>query len=89
MNDYRSIVKDAAKRKLVDLTKAFLEIIDELKKEDGEKLKNFSSISSKWMNSEEVEVLMPFLALMTDCKKDILRKRILDKAGELSRELDN
>lgn len=89
MDDYRSIIKEAAKRKLIDLGKAFLEIIDELKKEEVSKLDKFSSVSQVWISKDELDILLPFLSIIDDCKKDILRKRILDKMNELCRELEH
>jgi hypothetical protein len=87
--DYREIIKDAAKRKLVDLAKSFLEIVDELKKEDTAKLDKFSSAAKLKISQEDLNLVLPFLSLFDDCKKEIIRKRILDRMNELSRELDN
>jgi hypothetical protein len=89
VDDFRSIVKEAAKRKLIDLSKLFLDIVDELKKEDLAKLEKFSSVSKYWISEDDLKIVSPFLLLLDDCKKDILRKRILDKMNELCRELDN
>lgn len=80
--DYKDIIKDAAKRKLIDLGKEFLDILDELKLEDAAKVQKIDSISG------DLEHLRPFLYLLDETKVKILRKRILDKMNSLTRELE-
>jgi len=86
VDSYKEIVAAAAARKLIDLAKEALEIFDELHEEDKSKLEKFkrSAEQAGWTG---VEFVSPFLELVDDTKKDILRKRILDKANELKRQL--
>lgn len=86
MDSFKEVLAAAAARKLIDLAKEALEIFDELFEEDKAKLEKFQCAADKagW---ENVELVSPFLELIDDSKKDILRKRILDKANELKREL--
>ena len=87
--DYKDIIKDAAKRKLVDLAKSFLDILDELKKEEAGKVEKFLSIAQENGLGDQAKALRPFLFLLDDNKKEIVRKRILDRMNELVREFEN
>lgn len=87
--DFREIIKDAAKRKLLDLAKVYLDIIDELKKEEVAILDKFTEIANAKGLGEDFIRMRPFLCLIDDNKKDIIRKRILDKTNELIRELES
>lgn len=82
--DYKDIIREAASRKLIDLGKDVLDIIDELKQEDAAKVSKINSIDK----SGELDHLQPFLYLLDDTKIKILRKRILDKMNSLIRELE-
>jgi hypothetical protein len=86
--DFREIVRSAAKAKLICLTKVFLDILDELRKEDAAKVEKFISIAEENGLGEQAKILRPFLFLLDDNKKEALRKRVLDRANELARELD-
>lgn len=86
--DFRDIIRDAAKRKIVDLAKNFLDIIDELKKEDQDKVENFIVFAESNGLGEQARNLRPFLFLINDNKKKVLRKRILDTTNSLLRELE-
>ena len=87
--DFREIVRDAAKRKLIELAKVCLDIIDELKKEESSKVSNFVVVAEENGFGEKACTMKPFLFVLNEEKKDIIRKRILDKTNELARELDN
>lgn len=86
--DFREIVREAAKRKLIDLAKVCLDIIDELKKEDAAQVEKILTIVQNNGCGENIQSLRPFLFLLDDNKKEIIRKRILDKTNELIRELE-
>jgi hypothetical protein len=86
--DFRTIIKNAASRKLVDLAKTFLDIVDELKKEEQSKIESFMTLAESNGLGEQARNIYPFLFLLSDNKKEILRKRILDKTNEMIRELD-
>jgi len=87
--DFRSIIKDAAARKLLDLAKVFLEILDELKKEEESKSEKFSSLAEQWgLKGRDLAAFLSVVITFDSCKKDILRKRILDKTNQLTRELE-
>lgn len=82
--DYKDIIREAASRKLVDLGKEFLDIIDELKQEDAAKVSKVSAIDK----TGTLDTLQPFLYLLDDAKIKILRKRVLDRMNSLIRELE-
>lgn len=86
--DYREIIRTAATRKIVELAKVFLDILDELKKEDQNKVDNFIIVAESNGLGEQARILRPFLFLLNDNKKEILRKRVLDEANGLIRELE-
>lgn len=86
--EYKEIIRHAAKRKILDSAKTFLDIIDELKKEDIIKVNNFMAVAEENGLGEQAKALRPFLFLLDDGKKEILRKRILDRTNELIRELE-
>lgn len=79
--DYKEVIRNAASEKLTELAKEFLTILDELKFEDAAKVDKVISLN------EDFEIFRPFLFLVDDTKKDILRKRTLDKLNKLLREL--
>ena len=79
--DYKEVIRNAASEKLTELAKEFLTILDELKFEDAAKVDKVISLN------EDFEIFRPFLFLVDEPKKDILRKRTLDKLNKLLREL--
>jgi len=79
--DYKEVIRNAASEKLTELAKEFLAILDELKFEDAAKVDKVISLN------EDFEIFRPFLFLVDDTKKDVLRKRTLDKLNKLLREL--
>ena len=82
--DYKEIIREAASRKLSDLGKAFLDIIDELKQEDAAKVAKINAIDKTGVLAD----LQPFLFLLDETKVKIMRKRILDEMNSLKRELE-
>lgn len=85
--DYKAIVQVAAERKLIDLYKVFLRVLDELREEQQESLANFEEALEKCETPADVARLLPFLEVVSEAKKQQLRKRILDCANDLIREL--
>lgn len=86
--EYKEIIRNAAGRKLLDLAKYCLDIVDELRKEDVTKIENFLSAAEENGFGQQARALKPFLFLIDNNKKEIIRKRILDKTNELVRELE-
>ncbi len=86
---YQDIVRDCARRKLIDLAKSFLDIIDELRKEDSNKVNNFIAMADENGFGENARKIRPFLYLLDENKKEIVRKRVLDEMNKLARELDS
>lgn len=86
---YQDIVRDAASRKIVDLTKSFLDIIDELKKEDAMRVVKFLAVAEENGFYEKANTLKHFLYLLDENKKETIRKRVLDRANDLRRELES
>ena len=84
--DYKEIVRAAAERKLVDLYKFFLDIIDEIKQDQDEGIENFKEALGECSNLDDIERLLVFLGISCSKKKQ-LRKMVLDKANDLIREL--
>ena len=82
--DYKDIIREAAARKLLDLGKDFLNIIDELRDEDAAKVSKLNAIDKGGVFNE----LQPFLYLLDDTKIKIVRKRVLDRMNSLIRELE-
>lgn len=81
-------MRAAAQRKLIDLAKFYLDIIDELKKEEQNKVENFITVAEANGLGDLARNLRPYLFLLNENKKEALRKRVLDKTNELIRELD-
>lgn len=88
MDDYKKVIGQAAARKVIVLAKEFLEIIEELEVEEESKIEKFENAARKFDVNEQLDVLVPFLYLIDKKKKETLRKRILDKANSLVRELE-
>jgi hypothetical protein len=87
--NYQEIIRDIGKRKIIELAKTFLDIIDELKKEEVAKISNLLAVAENNGLGEKISPLRPLLFLLDDNKKEILRKRVLDKTNDLIRELDS
>jgi hypothetical protein len=87
--EYKEIIRHSARTKLIELAKSFLDIVDELKKEDISKVDKMLAIAEENGLGEQTKHLRPFLFLIDDSKKEIIRKRVLDLTNELIRELEN
>jgi len=85
--DYREIVAAAAERKLVELYKFFLDMLDELKQDQDDNIHKFRRALQECDDVNDVEPLVFFVETLSDSKKQQMRKKILDKANSLIREL--
>ena len=85
--DYRSIIAAAAERKLIDLYKFFLDIVDEIKQDEDKGVENFKKAMGECKSVEGLDPLLIFLGPLNENKKQQQRKRILDRANDLIREL--
>lgn len=84
--DYKQIIAAAAERKLIEMYKFFLDIVEEMKQDQEEGVENFKKALEECSNIKDVGPLLYFLG-MSENKKQIIRKRILDRANDLIREL--
>ena len=79
--EYKEVIRNAASDMLTELSTEFLTILDELKFEDAAKVEKIIQLN------EAFETFRPFLFLVDEPKKNLLRKRVLDRMNKLQRDL--
>lgn len=88
--NYKQIIKVAASEKLKELSKEFLQMLDEIKSEEESQSSKLLNLLAPHTNldSETLKSIISLSLVLGEPKKSIIRKRILDKYNTLKRELE-
>lgn len=86
--NYKQILQKAASAKLLDLSKEFLSILDEVKLEGDHQKERLRSFLAPHIDEPTLSAILALVCVVDENKKSILRKRILDKFNNLKRELE-